>query len=576
MSEFERLADGFPPAREADWQRLAEKGAEGGVARLRSYSGDGFPVGPIYPPGRGAAGAMRPGGRPWTVVDQVSADDPDLMQATTDFATHTTGNGVEFLFIPDSVANRRNRPEFHAVAASLSGIAATARGLDVPLWIDAGVETVRFAREVASRALVHCVYDPHAVAAAGGNVDPETDFAGIADLIRTGHRGIAVTSDGRRWHNAGATEVQELAIAVASAVGALHGLVGEGIAPGDAWRGLGLRLAADADQFLTIAKFRAARLLLARVAEVSGLDARPPIHAETSWRMLGAREPMMDLVRATTGAFAAAAGGADAITVLPPMIADRAFAARMARNVQLILGEESSLARTADPGAGSGAVEALTAELAAEAWGLFTRIEAEGGLAAAIRSGLVIDAVATARDGRLEAVARRRIPLVGINVNVDPDAPLPVLDPAPDLATDGRRLQPMRLAEPFERLAVLVAAAMAGEPAIVLRAGKGGDPDLADGLAALGMRTRVIAKVDDLASPPRLACVVFGPDDRDRAADLAASLRGAGAGVLLATTSEPGADAPWCDAIVTPDSDLVALFAGLLDRIAQRPEKEQV
>jgi methylmalonyl-CoA mutase N-terminal domain/subunit len=153
--------------------------------------------------------------------------------------------------------------------------------------------------------------------------------------------------------------------------------------------------------------------------------------------MLGAREPMMDLVRATTGAFAAAAGGADAITVLPPMIADRAFAARMARNVQLILGEESSLARTADPGAGSGAVEALTAQLAAEAWGLFTRIEAEGGLAAAIRTGSILEAVATARDGRLEAVARRRIPLVGINVNVDPDAPLPVLT-APDLATDGR------------------------------------------------------------------------------------------------------------------------------------------
>jgi methylmalonyl-CoA mutase len=392
--------------------------------------------------------------------------------------------------------------------------------------------------------------------------------------MRTREAGIAVTADGRLWHDAGATEVQELGIAAASAVASLRHLAGEGIATDLAWRRLGVRLAADADQFLTIAKFRAARLLLARIGEVAGLEGCPPIHAETSWRMLGAREPTMNLVRATTAAFAAATGGADAITVLSPMLDDERFSARMARNVQLILQDESWLARTADPGAGAGAVEDLTERLAAEAWALFTRIEAEGGLAAAIRSGSIIDAVATARDQRLEAVARRRIPLVGVNVNVDPEAPAPAPAPGAEAPGDDRRLRPVRLAEPLERLAAALAAAMAGERAVVIRTGKGGDPDIVDALAAVGIRTTAAGSVADVAAPPRLACIVVGEDGAGPAEDAAAGLRAAGAGVILAATIGSPAAPAWCDAIVTPDCDLVSVFAGLLDRIADRPEKE--
>ncbi len=573
MKELERLASGFPSASEGDWQALAARGGKNGLSRLRSYSMDGIPVGPLYLPQPGPVLAMRRSGGPWRVVERVVGGTPNSRHIVDRMAREKDRSGAQFLFAPNPAADCRSA-DFDAVAvADLKGIASGLSGTELALWIEAGSATPRFVRlATASHGTVNAVHDPlAALATSAGPIDAAADFAAIAELIRSGHKGLAVTADGRPWHNAGATEVQELGIVLASAVAALRCLGDEAIDPGEAWQRLGIWLAADTDQFLTIAKFRAARLLLARVAEVAAYEGAPPVHGETSWRMLGLREPTMNLVRATTAAFAAAVGGADAIVVRPPMLDDDDLSTRMARNVQLILLEEAALARSADPGAGAGAVEDLTARLAADAWALFTRIEAEGGLPAAIRSGSIIDAVAGARDARLEAVARRRLPMVGVNVNVDPDAPLPALEPE----AGAGRLRPVRLAEPFERLALRLAEAMAGEPAVVVRAGTGGDPDLADALAAFGIRTRFPAGLDACPATPRLACIIIGEDGEALAAETAARLRAAGAKVLLAARTGAGHAPGWCDAIITPDADLIAVMADLLDRIADRHEKGQ-
>ena len=124
------------------------------------------------------------------------------------------------------------------------------------------------------------------------------------------------------------------------------------------------RLAADADQFLTMAKFRALRLLWARVEQACGLAPKPLfIAAETAWRMLTQRDPSVNMLRATMATFAAGLGGANAIGVLPHTLAlglPDAFARRVARNTQLVLLEESNLAKVSDPAAGAGGIEALT------------------------------------------------------------------------------------------------------------------------------------------------------------------------------------------------------------------------
>ncbi len=215
-------------------------------------------------------------------------------------------------------------------------------------------------------------------------------------------------------------------------------------------------LTADTDQFLTIAKFRAMRLLLARTFEALGVDATIPIHAETAWRSMSRREPRMNILRATGAAMAAAIGGADSVTVLPFDALDGASnpaARRLARNTQSILAHESHLFRFADAGAGSGAVEALTDALAEAAWERFRRIEAEGGMLAALAAGGFQQDVAAAREARLARVAAGEIELIGVNAFAeDGEATAASKQPRPSPEADSA-LVFRRLAEMVERQA---------------------------------------------------------------------------------------------------------------------------
>ena len=187
----------------------------------------------------------------------------------------------------------------------------------------------------------------------------------VGELSGAGFRGPFGVADGRIIHNAGGSEAQELAFALASAVAYLRALEAAGIAIETARDAIYFRLTADDDQFLTMAKFRAARKLWARIEASCGLAPKPVLlTAETAWRMMTRRDPYVNMLRNTIAVAAAGFGGADAITALPhtaPLGLPDAFARRVARNTQLVLLEESNLARVADPAAGSGAIEALTA-----------------------------------------------------------------------------------------------------------------------------------------------------------------------------------------------------------------------
>jgi len=223
------------------------------------------------------------------------------------------------------------------------------------------------------------------------------------------------------------------------------------------------RLAVDADQFLSIAKLRALRLLWARVEEACGLVPKPMfVSATTAWRMLTRRDPWVNLLRATVAVFSAGLGGADAVTVLPFTAAlglpDR-FARRLARNTQLVLLEEANLAKVADPAAGTGAMGDLTGQLCRAAWALFQEIEAAGGAGAALEKGLIQQKVAAVRSAREAAVATRRDPLTGTSEFPHlSELPVAVLDvPALKAApAQGKVTFPplprIRLAEPYERL----------------------------------------------------------------------------------------------------------------------------
>jgi methylmalonyl-CoA mutase len=174
------------------------------------------------------------------------------------------------------------------------------------------------------------------------------------------------------------------------------------------------------------------------------------------------RDPWVNMLRTTIAAFSAGIGGADAVSVLPFTAAlglpDR-FARRVARNTQLLLLEESNLAKVADPAAGAGGIEDLTDKLCRAAWTLFQEIETAGGAPAALEQGLIQEKIAKVRAERENAVAHRKDSLTGTSdYPLLSETPVQVLDatpvpiPPPAAAIKYPALVPHRLAESFEAL----------------------------------------------------------------------------------------------------------------------------
>jgi methylmalonyl-CoA mutase len=251
---------------------------------------------------------------------------------------------------------------------------------------------------------------------------------------------------------------------LAAGVAYLRAVESAGVALEDAQGMIYARLSADADQFLTMAKFRALRLLWARIGQASGLNPKPLfIAADTAWRMLTQRDAYVNMLRATIATFSAGLGGANAITVLPHTLAlglPDAFARRVARNTQLVLLEESNLAKVSDPAAGSGGIETLTRQLCETAWPLFQEIEKAGGLFAALEQNLIQPKVTATRKARETDIARRKTVLTGASefpnlqeaqVRVLEAKPV-VLAPYGEAKIKFDALPPMRLATPFEAL----------------------------------------------------------------------------------------------------------------------------
>jgi methylmalonyl-CoA mutase len=481
MSEQEKslsLSADFPAATREQWRKLVDAVLKGApFDRLESRTRDGLTVEPLYERARDARPVTgRAPSAPWTLMQRVDHPDPAAAneQALDDLQNGATG--LALVFAGSVTAN----------GFGLDGSAATLARVFEGVELDAGVaidlnlsQSARdAARAVAalikSRGIAPSSVDlrPGINPVGGFAVTGRTPlpwaklsqvFAGlVGEFAGEGFRGPLAVADGRIIHNAGGSEAQELAFALACAVSYLRALEASGMALEAARDAVYFRLSADADQFLTMAKFRALRKLWARVEAACGLAPKPAIvAAETAWRMMTQRDPYSNLLRTSVAVAAAGLGGADSISVLPHTAAlglPDAFARRVARNTQLVLLEESNLARVADPAAGSGALEAITVQLCRAAWSLFQEIEKAGGVWAALEAGTIQQSVATVRAERQKAVARHTDILTGTNEypNIREHAPavLNVARLIPDGEAPGASmpLKSMRLAEPFERL----------------------------------------------------------------------------------------------------------------------------
>jgi methylmalonyl-CoA mutase len=476
MTEDLTLAAEFPAATREDWLKLVRAALkERPYERLIAKTYDGIAIDPLYP----RATAARPvavRSKPWQVMARVDHPEPAIANAEALHELENGATGLTLVFAGSIGAYGYGLPgDAKSIARALDGVHIDAIAIELQTAEPTRDAADHLAALVKARghapAAVDIRFGHDAIGAhtlTGRLPIPYRDLMvrfgeHVVSLARLGFRTLLVAADGRIVHNAGGSEAQELAFALASAVAYLRALEGAG-ASLDAARGMiEFRLAADADQFLTIAKFRALRALWSRVEQACGLDAKPAfLSAETAWRMMSRRDPTVNMLRTTIAAFSAGVGGADAISVLPFTIAmglpDR-FARRIARNTGLLLLEESNVAKVADPAVGSGAIENLTQRLSHAAWSLFQEIEAVGGAAAALESGMIQNRIASARAEREAAIAHRKDALIGVS-----DYPLlseasvtvldakPVPTPRPHAAIQYPALAPMRLSEPFEAL----------------------------------------------------------------------------------------------------------------------------
>lgn len=293
--------------------------------------------------------------------------------------------------------------------------------------------------------------DPLGVRARTGQ---PADFAALTELLgeaRAFPELRVVVVDGLPFHEAGGSDAQELGASLAAGVAYLRHLTGTGLSVAEAVRLLEFRYAASADQFLTIAKFRAARRLWARVTEVAGAPAAQLQHAVTSPAMMTRRDPWVNMLRTTLACFGAGLGGADAVTVLPFDAAiglSDDFSRRIARNTQSLLLEESRLAGVIDPAGGSWYVERLTDDLAHAAWAWFQEIEAAGGLPAAF--DLVTDRIAVTWENRRKRLADRSDAITGVSEFPNLAEQPVTRRPAPE--EPGGGLPRVRYAEAYEAL----------------------------------------------------------------------------------------------------------------------------
>jgi methylmalonyl-CoA mutase len=602
----------FPAWGEADWRKAAEAALKGAsLDKLASSTADGVRIEPIYAPVEGARPLWRDA--PWRVIARL--DHPDAReanaQALDDLAGGADGLQVVFSGAVGAYGFGLRRSDPATLHAAFEGVRFDAGPcFELDLGRDGPGEALNFAAliERSGASPRDCAVafglDPYAASAFGpfpadwgAHVKP---FVGAVDALRAGgFAGPLVVADARSVHAAGGAPGQELAFALGAAVGLLRALDAAGLPLGEARERIAFRLAADADEFVTLSKFRALRLLWARIEQACGLEERPAhIQAESAWRMMTARDPYVNVIRGTMAAFSAGLGGADSVSVLPHTLAvglPDGLARRLARNGQLILLRESHLGFVADPAAGAGAFEALTGALCDKGWTLFQEIEAGGGLAAALEKGALQAQVAKGAAALRGDVARLKFLITGVSAHADlgerraetaPGAP----EREQPAAAEGA-LAPMRLAEPFEDLraqsdAILEASgarpkvvliALGPEPSHRRRVGfirdwleAGGIEPVYDGEA--GTPDEAIRSLS--AAGASLACLC-GDDAAyaARGAAFAAAIKAAGVkGLILAgrpRDTEAELRGAGVDAFAFAGGDAVAALQELYERLAR-------
>ncbi len=270
--------------------------------------------------------------------------------------------------------------------------------------------------------------DPLAVFAATGNLPNKLESLLDEQAILTDYcvlnapniRAIGISTT--PYHQAGASAVQELGIALATGACYIQQMLERGMEVDAVAKQIRFSLAIGPDFFMEIAKIRSARVLWAKVVEAFGGSKEAQkisLHTRTGLNNKTRNDPYVNMLRTSMEALGSAIAGIDSLCVgnfdettrLPD-----SFSRRISRNTHLILQEECELIGVVDPAGGSWTIEWLTNEISTASWSFFQEIEAAGGIESALEQGFIQDEIAKTAGEREKKFNHRRISLIGANV----------------------------------------------------------------------------------------------------------------------------------------------------------------
>ncbi len=463
------LTNDFAPASEADWRALVDKTlGDTPFSSLEKTTVEGLAIAPLYSAATTPQAPSRavPTDRAWTVATLTSH--PDTARANAEILADLRGGSAA------SIVRIDPSGDAGVAVGSVDDMARVLEGVILefaPVALDArflgphAADWLGAVAKSAPTAQLRLNLDPiSAFAEAGESPGPMEAHlilaANVATrLAETYPQAQLFLASGRVVHEAGGGEAAEIAHAAASGLAYAKALVRAGMPMEAALAHVTLGCSADADYFVTIAKLRALRSVWAHITAACGVETIASVEARSSRRMLTAKDAWTNMIRLTAAGFGAAVGGADTIVLgnfTDALGLPTEFARRQSRNAQLVLMEEAHVGRVADPAAGSGYVEAITAEIANAAWASFQAIEAAGGILAALGSGLIAKNVGSAIRARpdpriigVTAFPPAKDTPVEVEVAAARSAPAPSPRlPGPDSTCP--RLSPIRISEPFE------------------------------------------------------------------------------------------------------------------------------
>ncbi len=438
--------DEFAPTSYETWKAAAVESLKGGIfeKKLFTKTPEGITLSPIYTEAEAAPYKERlgfPGAsdflrgtktagyaeEPWKIAQQVEAGDP------------AEANRV----LLEELNKGASAVNFDAEAVQLNTLGDVETLLNevqlryAPLSVYAGATALPLLSAIAKRQqkagddapLTGCVgADPMGEAVKNGGFDSSFDSY-VDQMALTLRYALdnapelkVIYVQSSVYHNGGANAIQEAAAALSTALCYIDALTEKGFTVDEVAEHIRFNFCLGPNFFMEIAKLRAVRVVWAQLMQAYGAGEkaqRIDAFAETSEFTTTLYDPYVNVLRATTQAFSGVVGGVSGMKILPFDAAVRdsdAFSRRIARNIQVMMQEEFNLLSPVDPAGGSWYVETLTGQLGEAIWNQIQKIQAQGGMLAALKAGTIQSEIAATLSDRFKRLATRQDRAVGSNM----------------------------------------------------------------------------------------------------------------------------------------------------------------